>query len=65
MSRLAFPSKSGALFLARMQFQFFSSVANGSGFSLKKLFAIVIENEDIVESYKTIFELCWRAAEEV
>lgn len=34
-------------------------------FSLKKLFAIVIENEDIVESYKTIFELCWRSSKEV
>lgn len=34
-------------------------------FSLKKFFAIVIENEDIVESYKTIFELCWRSAKEV
>lgn len=34
-------------------------------FSLKKFFAIIIENEDIVESYKTIFELCWRSAKEV
>lgn len=34
-------------------------------FSLKKFFAIVIENEDIVKSYKTIFELCWRSASEV